>query len=114
MANRRTSRDEWRKRVERWRDSGLTAKDFAAETGINAGTLQFWKYKLGKQEERSPRRSARNAVAAIASSLVEVRPVSMALETRFEIELVGGRRVHVPAVFDPAALKSLLAVVEAA
>jgi hypothetical protein len=28
--------------VERWRDSGLTAEQFAGELGINAGTLKFW------------------------------------------------------------------------
>jgi hypothetical protein len=36
----RASRDEWAKRVERWRDSGLRAEQFAAELGINAGTLK--------------------------------------------------------------------------
>jgi len=37
MANRRTNREEWRKRVERWKGSGLTAEQFAAEMGSNAG-----------------------------------------------------------------------------
>jgi hypothetical protein len=45
-----TSRDEWGKRVERWKDSGLTAEQYARELGINAKTLQFWKYKLAKPE----------------------------------------------------------------
>jgi DNA-binding transcriptional regulator YiaG len=44
----RTRRAEWQKRIERWRDSGLTAEQFAAELGINAGTLRFWKYRIGK------------------------------------------------------------------
>jgi hypothetical protein len=113
MADRRASRDEWEKRVERWRDSGLTAKQFAAETGVNAGTLQFWKYKLKKREGRS-RQRARSAAAAIVSSLVEVRPANVSAEARFEIELGNGRRLHVPAVFEPAAVKALLAILEAA
>jgi hypothetical protein len=37
------SRAEWQKRVERWRDSGLSAEQFAAELGINAGTLKYRK-----------------------------------------------------------------------
>lgn len=45
----RTSREEWRKRVERWKDSGLTAEQYAAELGINAKTLQFWRYKVTHQ-----------------------------------------------------------------
>jgi hypothetical protein len=56
MDGRRANRDEWQKRIERWSDSGLSAKQFAAETGINAGTLQYWKYKPAEEaERRSPR-----------------------------------------------------------
>jgi hypothetical protein len=50
----RASRDEWAKRVERWRDSGLSAEQFAAELGINAGTLKFWKYRLGQPVDVAP------------------------------------------------------------
>jgi transposase-like protein len=115
MAGRRANRDEWQKRVERWTDSGLSAEQFAAETGINAGTLQFWKYKLRKQRGESPRRSTRNVPAPIVSSLVEVRPVSVAAaDCRFEIELNNGRRLRLPATFDADAVKALVAVLEAA
>lgn len=44
----RTSAEDWAKRIERWRESGLTADQFAAELGINAGSLRFWGYKLNK------------------------------------------------------------------
>ena len=39
-------REEWAKRGERWSDSGLTAKEFAAATGLNANTLMHWKWRL--------------------------------------------------------------------
>jgi hypothetical protein len=42
----RESRDVWLKRVERWRESGLRANEFAAELGVNAATLAEWKYRL--------------------------------------------------------------------
>jgi len=113
MAGRRTKRDEWRKRVERWRDSGLTAKQFAAETGLNAGTLQFWKYKLARQD--TPARSPRRRVPApVMSSLVELRPVSIAPDDRIELELTNGRRLRVSARFDAETLKALAAALEAA
>ena len=35
----RESREEWAKRAERWRDSGLRAAEFAAEVGVNPWTL---------------------------------------------------------------------------
>jgi hypothetical protein len=114
MAGKRASRDEWRKRVDRWKDSGLTAKEFAAETGINAGTLQFWRYKLARGTPASVRRRARRAAASIVSSIVEVRPAAPAAEeSRFEIEIGNGRRVRVPMVFDATALRSLLSVLDA-
>jgi hypothetical protein len=44
----RTSREEWAKRVERWKNSGLTAKEFAGELGFNPRSLVFWKWQLGR------------------------------------------------------------------
>ena len=32
---RHASRAEWQKRIERWRDSGPSAEQFAVELGIN-------------------------------------------------------------------------------
>jgi hypothetical protein len=113
MAGRRANRDEWQKRVERWTDSGLTAKQFAAETGINAGTLQCWKYKLTR-ESAAVRSTGRRVPAPVAASLVEVRPVSVATDDRIEIELNNGRRLRVPPRFDAEALKALLVALEAA
>jgi transposase-like protein len=113
VARKRTSPEEWRKRVERWKDSGLTAKQFAADMGINAGTLQFWSCKL-KRGDRKVRKS-RLLTTLAAASLVEIQSTTgAARDTSFEIELVNGRRVRVGAGFVPEALKMLLAVVEAA
>lgn len=111
MAAQRASRDEWRKRAERWRESGLTAKEFAAETGINAATLQFWRYKL--RRPALARRPPPSATAPMLSSIVEVRPATTTPESRFEIELENGRRLRVPTAFDASALKALLAILEA-
>src|SRR5947199_10875028 len=113
MAGKRASRDEWRQRIDRWKDSGLTAKEFAAETGINAGTLQFWRYKLRKAEPTSARQRAMGTRPPLVSSIVEVRPVAAPEDSRFEIELGNGRRLRVPTVFDPSALQSVLAFLEA-
>jgi hypothetical protein len=115
MARTRANRDEWRKRVERWKDSGLTAGQFAAENGLNAGTLQFWQYKL-KRDARTPNRGRRRGTAeSVVSSLVEVRPsVRPSVDARFEIELGNGRRLRVPSEFDPAVLGKLLTILEAA
>ena len=45
----RENREVWAKRVERLGDSGLTAKEFAAEIGVNANTLAGWRWRLGSR-----------------------------------------------------------------
>jgi len=47
------------------------------------------------------------------SSIVEVRPATASEDLRFEIELGNRRRLRVPSVFDPSALKAVLAILEA-
>jgi hypothetical protein len=113
MAGQRANRDEWQKRVERWSESGLSAKQFAAETGLNVGTLQYWKYKLRRQNGESARAARRKVPQPIVSSLIEVRPMSVAADNRLEIELNNGRRLRLPATFDVNVVKTLVVVLEA-
>jgi transposase-like protein len=108
----KTSRQEWEKRVERWRDSGLTAEQFASELGINAGTLKFWSYKLNKGNGGAAVVHQPRVTAGASPSFVELRSERRA--SSFEVELANGRRLHVPAVFEPSALERLLTVLERA
>lgn len=124
----RVAREEWAKRVERWRDSGLRCAEFAAEIGVNPRTLTYWKWILGKEargekrtwpsrglQQRRARRprgseTERRAAGGIPA-LVEVQTV--AGDSRFEVELSAGRRLRVPASFDATELRRLLDVLEA-
>jgi|SRR5215831_10758725 len=111
----RESREVWTKRVERWRDSGLTAKEFAAETGLNPGTLTYWKWRLravGSVEE--PARSAAGGpcFVEIAPSAIAGAPSKSAEPEPIEVVLREGLRIRIPARFDAAALGRLLAVLE--
>jgi len=42
----KTTRAEWAKRVERWLDSGLTAREFASELNVSPNVLARWRRKL--------------------------------------------------------------------
>lgn len=117
----RAGREVWSKRVERWRESGLRTAEFAAELGINPRSLTYWKWRLGKEArgERvltakagKPRRIAAPSGGASPqpSGFIEVRASVSA--ARIEVELRGGRRIHVPDSFDAEALRKLLAVLE--
>lgn len=127
QARSRVAREEWAKRVDRWRSSGLTCAEFAAEVGVNARTLTYWKWMLTKEargEKRAwPSRKAKKPRAPRA--VVRVGPSSSSpavagfveVETaprdgRFELELGAGRRLRVPPSFDAAELRRLLEVLE--
>ena len=111
----RVSRETWAKRVERWIDSGLTAKEFAAEAGLKASTLSYWKWRLRAKRPAKARRAATTSAALTTSplSFVEVARAATAAEP-FEIEFGSGMRVRVPGSFDAEALRRLLAVLERA
>jgi hypothetical protein len=124
----RESREVWQKRVERWRDSGLPAEQFAAEVGINAGNLRQWSYRLNAERRRAEEK--RSPMEAEALTWVEVsaatpyaatttKPVPPPEPTvppaapteKLELVLASGMTVRVPAHFEPAALRRLLTVV---
>lgn len=106
----RVGRAEWQKRIERWKDSGLSAEQFAAELGINAGTLRYWKYSFDKAS-RSPAAPETARAPAKAADFVEVRP-AVVPAAAFELELGSERKLRIPAHFEVAALERLLAVLE--
>jgi len=103
----RKRRQEWVERVDRWRRSGMTAKQFAASMGVNAGTLAHWSWRLGREQ-----RTLKTRPAASQRALVEIVTGATG-DDRFELVVGNGRRVHVPASFDAAALVRLLTVLEA-
>ena len=103
---------EWAKRVERWQDSGLSAKEFAAELNVNAGTLSYWKYKLRRQTA-SAKRAARPGIrkAESAAGFLRVVPVQVegaGASAGFEIVIAARTIVRVPNDFDEVALTRLV------
>lgn len=117
----RVGRAEWTKRVQRWRESGQTTAQFAAELGINARTLTYWVWALkreasdkrrGGSEKPGPAARRTATVSGGGAAFVEVRG-NTSLAPRFELE-VRGRRLLIPEGFDAQQLRSLLEVLETA
>lgn len=109
---KREGREVWAARVRRWREGGLTAAEFAAETGINENTLTHWAWRLGK--EGGPPRTPAFVEVVTPGALEEVPAAQAAcVETAtpqpFHLVLPGGVEVRVPPRFDAAALRALVA-----
>jgi transposase len=111
----RTSRETWAKRVERWQDSGLTAKEYAAEVGINAHSLSWWKWRLssGARAQGGVPRKRRSAISpATPSPLTFVEMTSAVIHESLEVVLPSSIRIRVPSSFDAPTLGRLLDVLE--
>ena len=108
----RTTPAEWAKRVERWRDSGLTAKEFASEINVNAGTLSAWKYKLRRAVspvEHTPRPGIRKADGPPGFlRVVPVQSEDVRAIASFEVVIASRIVVRVPNDFDEVALIRLV------
>jgi transposase len=117
----RADRETWAKRVERWNDSGLSATAFAAEVGINARSLTWWRWHLAKGETAPAptarrRRRSRAAVtttrtSAALSPITFVEMTSPVSADALEI-ILRSVRVCVRPGFDDATLGRLLDVLE--
>ena len=121
----RSTRTEWAQRVRRWKDSGLTAKEFGAETGLNPSTLSYWNWRLnaetrgtggtrpskGRTKKTGPRRKTEIVKApAFVEVTARVEPAAATLEVLLGEDV----RVRVPSGFDEATLTGIVRAVGAA
>jgi transposase-like protein len=114
---KREGREVWAERVRRLVESGLTAKEFAAQLNVNASTLSGWKWKLREGGELStgvikPRSSPRFVELVAAQVQGDVASSVQAGAEPFELLLGNGLRVRVPARFDVQALRALVSALE--
>ncbi len=99
----RSKRDEWAKRVEGWKRSGLSAMAFAEREGFNGYTLRWWACQL----RREP------IIEDLRPKFVEVVvPAGPVIAESIEVVVPGGVRVLVPINFDENTLRRVLRVVE--
>lgn len=115
----KADREEWANRVQRWKDSGLSAREFESETGLKASALTYWRWRLKKEqtvasegEQTAPAVAiARKRATAKALQFVELSSLAASVsDERFEI-VIGAITIRVPSRFDDKSLRKLLAVV---
>jgi hypothetical protein len=98
--------------------SDLTQRDFAANKGVPATTLSWWRHEIARRDRI---RAERNGKRAQPSSLVPVQLVTAAMDRQsdpteaveFVVRLRSGRVVRVRRGFDAGELRRLIEVLEA-
>ncbi|CAN5448009.1 hypothetical protein BH11PLA2_BH11PLA2_40150 [soil metagenome] len=76
--------EQWRRRLEGWRSSGLSLHAYAREQNLNYLSLRYWHRKLDPQP------------VAEAASVAAFVPLMLAAEPMVEISLAGGVVLKVP------------------
>ncbi|WP_437719570.1 IS66 family insertion sequence element accessory protein TnpA [Sorangium sp. So ce448] len=90
------SRSTWRDRVTRWHKSGHSARVFAEQEGVNAGTLYSWSRRLGmKRSECRQRPDAAKLPSFLP--VVVASPEATALSSGAPLEVVLPVSVRRPA-----------------
>jgi hypothetical protein len=112
----RETRKKWAELAARWARSGLTANEFAAEAKINAGTLQYYKWLIGRDSRASLTKRPRPKTKI---GFVEVRTGGLTPAEgsdaghRIEVVLASGTRVIVSSGFDTGAFRRVVDALEA-
>lgn len=96
-------RRQWKEAVDRWRESGLSMRAFAAREGLSAQALRYWRHRFAEEPE----------VEFAPVKVVEpVVPRSAASEAPvFDVRFGDSTGIGVPAGFDEAELRRLISVV---
>jgi hypothetical protein len=112
----REPRETWVKRVERWKDSGLSSKEYATEIGVREPSLKWWKWRLAREAAGATvsqdKRCRAPSATKPAVTFVEV-PRLIATRSSIELVLPSRIRVRLQNDFDSAALERLLGVLGA-
>ena len=101
--------DAWRERVRRWKESGLSAREFAAREGIERhGALSWWAYHLSQRDAVQGSTGRKSTpgdlrIVELSRPAERTRPASPV-----EIMMPSGVRLMVSADSDEAALQRAL------
>ena len=104
-----TAAAKWARHLKELEQSGLSVRKFAAREGLKAGSLSFWRWKLGG----GGRATETQRIAPL--KFVELTgefPATAPAAKEFEVVLGSGRVVRVPGGFDAGELARLVMALE--
>jgi len=103
----------WRRIIREQGRSGLGVREFCRRRDLTETAFYFWRRELQRRQQEQEQREAMDPPPKPAFVAVRVNEHSATpANGRIEIELPGGRRVHVGPPVDRQALADVLAVLE--
>lgn len=108
----RTKERFWRRLLQQWRHSGRTVRAFCAEHAISAPAFYFWRRTIAQRDRQAGHGTGLVSGDATPPTFVPVRVIPAPVAMSLEVVLGRGRVVRVPAGFDPATLRQLLAILD--
>jgi len=103
----------WRGLLDEWRQSGKSVRAFCAERGVDETKFYCWRRTIAKRDGRYAPSPKRDKSSEQLPAFVPVEVKHLAASGTLEVVVGTGRVIRVPAEFDAAALRRLVAVLEA-
>lgn len=110
--HRNRKRAEYERLFAEHARSGLSLRAFAESKGIKPRTFYAWHRELRPGRRKPVRPQVELAPVELVAASSKMAPARRASEVPFEIVLLGGRTVRVPAGFDAGELGRLLCLLE--
>jgi hypothetical protein len=98
-------RGEWVEIIKAWKDSGLSAAQFADEQGLQASSLAKWQWRLRRKPKRPSEAGAPRLVQVSVADLMGTGDTSTG---RWELTTIEGHRLRVLTPMASAELDVLL------
>ena len=107
----------WRRLLRQWRRSELTVREFCDQHDVSEPSFYAWRRTITERDQQRCQRqtntpAGEDPCAARQPLFVPLRVVPTAAGMAFEVVVSDGRVVRVPAGFDAASLRQLLAILE--
>lgn len=115
----------WRRLLRLWQFSGRSVRGFCAEHHVSEALFFAWRRTIAQRDQEQRQRHAAVGDAAVHAAAHQATPARAAFvplrvigsgtpdsASAFEVALGDGRSVRVPAGFDPASFRQLLAVLQ--
>ena len=115
MATRTTKAERrWRRIVEKWRGSGLSARAFAKRHRISPVTMYWWSSRLGRQDAAQDSEFVAEAPTFLPVEIIDDAPPAASGPTALEVVLPHGEVIRVPPGADLSQLGRVVAALREA